>query len=159
MTNPRLNSPSILVATCFGVGLLSKAPGTWGSLVALPFAWILLNWIDNITFFCIIIVLFFIGLWASASFLLQTNSENKDPKAIVVDEVVGQWLVLAPFAPDFITCFLGFLFFRLFDILKPWPINWVDSNISGSLGIMLDDILAAIYSILCLILFLIWKST
>jgi phosphatidylglycerophosphatase A len=70
------------------------------------------------------------------------DSESKDNSLIVIDEVAGMLIALSFIAHDAILYFLGFLLFRLFDILKPWPISWVDRNIKGGLGILLDDLIA-----------------
>lgn len=129
-----------VMVTWFGSGLLPKAPGTWGSLAALPFI-----------FFCppsyapfAMGVLFFIGWWGAALY----KSPQKDPKEVVIDEVVGQWVALYGIALTPKTLILGFLLFRLFDILKPWPISWVDqlegSKSFNALSLMLDDVLAGL---------------
>ena len=72
----------------------------------------------------------------------------------VIDEVAGQWLTLAPFAPDPVTYLVGFVLFRAADIVKPWPANWADRELDGGLGVMLDDIFAGIYAGLALFAFL-----
>ncbi len=98
------------------------------------------------------------------SFVAINNSfdvfNSEDPQEIVIDEVVGQMLPLLAIPiyetlyslPTIYYCVLAFIFFRLFDIWKPFPINYIDNNVKGSIGIMLDDIMASIYSILILII-------
>ena len=88
------------------------------------------------------------------------NWVSRDPGPVVIDEVAGQWLTLVPAAylapstPDLITYLIAFILFRIADIFKPWPASWADRTIHGGLGIMLDDIIAAIYSGLCLTVYI-----
>jgi phosphatidylglycerophosphatase A len=139
-----LRHPATLIATWFGIGLSPIAPGTCGSLVALPIAWaIRMVWgAPGLAVACGVV--FAVGWWASAA--IVKASEVQDPGAVVVDEVVGQWLVLLAAPLDPAAWVLGFLLFRLFDIWKPWPVRWADRHIKGGLGIMLDDIAAAGYA-------------
>ena len=133
-----------ILATWFGVGLLPKAPGTWGSLVALPIGYGVISW-TNLELFCILTVLIFIiGIWSSS--IASNEIGVKDPSEIVIDEVVGQWIVLIVIPQDIILYFFGFILFRFFDIVKPWPISWADKRIKGGSGIMLDDVFAAIFA-------------
>lgn len=136
--------PAHLMATWFGAGLLPKAPGTWGSLAALPFAYVLLLFFPSpIVLLGAACLLFIPGCWASAAY--ATSLGTSDPGAVVVDEVVGQWMVLAvaPFTP--IGWLLAFLLFRIFDVLKPWPISLADAHVKGGFGIMIDDVIAALF--------------
>ena len=142
--NPSLSDPSILLATWFGAGYLPKAPGTWGSLAALPFAWVIAEWSGGVGLAVAVLIVFGVGLWASVGYLRLGGGE--DPGPIVIDEVAGQWLTLVPFAPDPLLYGLGFVFFRLADIIKPWPVSWADGHVKGPMGIMLDDVLAGIYA-------------
>ncbi len=133
-----------MIATWFGAGLLPKAPGTWGSLAALPFAW-LLSWGGGVwLLLAATIVVFGCGLWAVGQCLAV--SEEHDPGPIVIDEVVGQWatLLVAPLDPWLYA--LGFVLFRAADVLKPWPANWLDRDVPGALGVMIDDVVAALYA-------------
>lgn len=141
---PRLNRVPILLATWFGVGRLPVAPGTWGSLAALPCAWALYRLGGSVALIAATVVVFCIGLWAADAYIAA--SENPDPAPVVIDEVAGQWLTLLVVPADLILYALGFVLFRLFDILKPWPISWADRNIKGGFGIMFDDILAGVYA-------------
>ncbi|MBT5299293.1 MAG: phosphatidylglycerophosphatase A [Rhodospirillaceae bacterium] len=142
--NPSLSDPSILLATWFGAGYLPKAPGTWGSLAALPFAWVIAEWSGGVGLAVAVLIVFGVGLWASVGYLRLGGGE--DPGPIVIDEVAGQWLTLVPFAPDPLLYGLGFVFFRIADIIKPWPVSWADGHVKGPMGIMLDDVLAGIYA-------------
>jgi phosphatidylglycerophosphatase A len=122
--------PAPLIATWFGAGLLPIAPGTWGSLAALPFALILVTLAGPWGLLLGAALLFPIGIWASARTALDRGQD--DPGAVVVDEVVGQWLTLLPIAYDLWLYPVGFVLFRIFDVLKPWPIGWIDREVKGA---------------------------
>lgn len=133
-----------LIATWFGSGYLPKAPGTWGSLAALPFAWVILNFFPGpYLLLAASGALLFVGVWASA--LHSQTLGSHDAGEIVVDEVVGQWIVLAvaPYSP--LGWLAAFLLFRFFDVVKPWPISWIDKRVTGGWGIMLDDVVAGLF--------------
>lgn len=140
--------PARIIATWFWVGHFPLAPGTLASLAALPFAWVILTfggeYRQGILFLAAFLALV-IGVWAGGSY--ARNNRRDDPKEVVIDEVMGQWFTLVFALPNHIWHLAaGFLVFRLFDIVKPWPANWADRNIKGGWGIMLDDLIAAIYS-------------
>lgn len=134
--------PAHLVATVFGIGNLPKAPGTWGSLVALPAAWLIVTNFGITGLFIGIALVIPLGVWAASEYAVRTGTV--DAGAVVIDEVAGQWLTLVLVPPDLIYYLLGFLLFRLADIYKPWPISWADRNIKGGLGVMLDDLMAGV---------------
>lgn len=146
----KINLPRLL-ATWFGFGLSPKAPGTAGSLAALPFAWVIQAYVGSAGLFVAAIAVFFLGWWASASYLrASADQADNDPKEVVIDEVAGQWLLLAALTipsgpPSWFSYLIGFLLFRFFDIVKPWPVSLADRKVKGALGIMLDDIVAALY--------------
>ncbi|MBS1258521.1 MAG: Phosphatidylglycerophosphatase A [Candidatus Scalindua arabica] len=155
----RNNYFSWIIATWFGSGLLPIAPGTWGSLAAFPFAYIISVYSGPNVLIIGTIILFFIGVQASNN--VEKSAQEKDPKFIVVDEVVGQWIALLPLS--FLNNYVGpdlpywlfvpiavvaFLAFRIYDIWKPWPINYIDKNVPGGLGIMLDDVIAGAYALI-----------
>ena len=135
-----------LAATWFGCGLSPVMSGTVGSLAALPFAYLIQHFGSNKALFLAAAVLFVVGTWASNLYLLHTGRDD-DPSEIVVDEVAGQWLLLSALYPSWHSYLAGFLLFRAFDIVKPWPVSVADANIKGGFGVMFDDILAAIYPI------------
>ena len=149
-----LTHPACITATWFGTGLIRPAPGTWGSLVALPFAWIIVQFGGPVTLMVATAAVFALGCWASDVY--ERASGDKDPGSVVIDEVAGQWLVLivAPLEPLYYLA--GFLVFRLCDIAKPWPASWADRKVSGGLGIMLDDVLAALYGLAAIAAFRYW---
>lgn len=131
------------IACGFGAGCLPKAPGTWGSLVALPFV-TLLQMLSNAHYWLFLVLAFGFGVWLCGRVAQELGGQ--DPQVIVWDEIVGMWLTLWLVPQGWQWLFLGFLVFRLFDVLKPWPIRWIDQHVHGGLGIMLDDFLAAIFA-------------
>lgn len=144
-----LSHPAMLVATVCGVGFSPKSPGTLGALVAVPFAWLILRAGGAPALLLAAAVLFAVGWWAAA---IVCRTLGKDPQVIVVDEAAGQWLTLAaaPLDPWFFAA--AFVLFRVFDIWKPWPVNWADQRILGGFGTMIDDTAAAIYAIVILLI-------
>ncbi len=140
--------PAVVLATWFGVGLIPIAPGTWGSLGALPFAWAVSRAWGATGLGIAIAIVFFAGWWAAAT--VSKASGIKDPGFVVIDEVAGQWLVLLAAPRDPLAWVLAFVLFRIFDIWKPWPVRRADRDIAGGLGVMLDDLLAAVYAALVL---------
>lgn len=136
--------PAWQIATWFGAGLMPKAPGTWGSLAAVPFAYGIHRVAGPAGLLVAALALFALGVWAAGEF--SRRSGTKDPQAIVVDEAAGQWLALVPAGDDILFYAAGFLLFRLFDIWKPWPVSWADRRVEGGWGIMLDDLIAGAYA-------------
>lgn len=142
-----------VIATWFGSGYSKIAPGTAGSLLALPFAYLLHTLIGWQALVAASLVFFVLGTWATQQYLKHVAA-NSDPKEVVIDEVAGQTLALALLAPTLMGYVIGFMLFRLFDVLKPWPIRWFDKNIKGAMGVMLDDMLAGLFAALLPILLL-----
>ena len=153
MNFPNLKKPSHLFATWFGIGLLRPAPGTWGSFAAL-LIWYFTEFLHPTAH--VILPIFILFSWLVCSQATK-DSDSKDHSAIVIDEVAGMLVTLSFVSHGIMTYLFAFLLFRLFDIWKPWPISWVDQNIQGGLGILLDDLIAGffaggiIYGILILI--------
>ena len=143
-----------LISTWFGVGLLPKAPGTWGSLAALPFAWFIYSYGGYQILLLATAGIFAAGVWMSGIAAAESGAE--DPGEVVIDEVAGQWLTLVVVPPDFLLYAAGFVLFRVFDIWKPWPVSWADRNLKGGLGIMADDILAGVYAAVILLALKTW---
>ena len=133
----------------FGLGLRGRAPGTLGSLGALPLAGALVLFGGPWLLLACAVAVFGLGWRLSVLHLRDVGGE--DPQWIVIDEVAAQWAVLAalPFSLPWYAA--GFVAFRLFDIAKPWPVSWADRNVGGGLGVMLDDALAALYAIAVLL--------
>jgi phosphatidylglycerophosphatase A len=140
--------PAALLATWFGSGLLPYAPGTWGSLAALPFAWIIASLWGQWALLGAAGLAFAVGIWAAE--IYARRSRGGDPPAVVIDEVAGQWLALAVVPPDSLPYVLGFVLFRVFDIVKPWPAGAIDRRLKSGFGIMLDDMLAGAYAAILL---------
>ena len=133
------------IATCFKVGYLPLAPGTWGSLAALIIWYLLKPSMIDPLFLLITGGLFFIGIAVSA--LLTKELDQKDPKEIVIDEWVGMWIALYLCPHDFKWGMVAFLFFRIFDIFKPGPVQLMD-DMDDAAGIMMDDVVAGILACL-----------
>ncbi len=136
--------PAFWLSTWFGAGLLPKIPGTWGSAAALPFAWAIAWYGGHWTLLPASFAAFGVGIWAAGVY--SRRSGIKDAGPIVIDEVAGQWLTLAPFAFDPLNWFAGFILFRAADIVKPWPASWADREVKGGFGVMLDDMFAGVYA-------------
>lgn len=151
MKQPELSelarSPTMLLAFGFGAGLAKKAPGTFGTLVAIPFWW-LLHWLPPVWYLALVLVAALVGIYLCGAAAERLGVH--DHPGIVWDEMVGYWLTMFLAPVGWLWALYGFVLFRIFDILKPPPIGWVDRRVGGGLGIMLDDILAAVYAALVL---------
>ena len=144
--------PAYLLAFGFGSGLSKWAPGTMGSLMAILLYRLLALLLPPSLIFILAIGLFFVGGWAAEK--TSRALEVKDYSGIVIDEIVAMWLVLSIAPQTWLGVVVAFILFRFFDIVKPWPIRWFDRHISGGLGVMIDDVIAAVFVIMIL---LIWK--
>ena len=131
--------PHHWLAFGFGAGLAPWAPGTMGTLVAIPL-YLLLQGLSPGTYLLLLIGLFLIGLWACDKAARELG--GGDPGAIVWDEILGYLVTMALAPPGWIWILLGLVLFRFFDILKPWPIGPLDRRVTGGLGILLDDLIA-----------------
>lgn len=132
--------PEHWLAYGFGAGLSPMAPGTMGTLVAIPI-YLLLASLNSFLYFVAVAALIVAGIWACGKVAAESGQE--DPPAIVWDEVVG-FLVAMAAAPVVSVAWIimGFLLFRLFDIYKPWPVSWAQERFRGGLGIVADDLVA-----------------
>lgn len=144
-----LARPAHFLALGFGSGLITPAPGTWGTLAALPLAALLL-WlgIGGGALALLTLPLFLLGIW-----LCDVTGRAlgvADSGHIVWDEIVAMLLVLALVPATPLWWLLAFAAFRLFDIVKPWPIRWLDRHVHGGFGVMLDDAVAALFATLLL---------
>jgi phosphatidylglycerophosphatase A len=140
------------VATLFGLGYLRPAPGSWGSLGALPFAWAVAHAGGPWLYMLAGVLLYPLGLWATRE--VTAGRPDHDPGEVVIDEALGQWIALLPVIwgaalagvppaalwPGWVA---AFVFFRLFDIWKPGPVGWADRK-AGPVGVMLDDVVAGV---------------
>jgi phosphatidylglycerophosphatase A len=138
-----LSDPVLFLAFGFGSGLAKKAPGTFGTVAAIPVYWLFVQ--SGFLFYSVLTVIVTVtGIWICG--IAAEKLDEHDFGGIVWDEIAGylitMWLV--PFSWQ--AAALGFVLFRIFDILKPWPIKWIDQKVHGGLGIMLDDVLAAVFA-------------
>ncbi len=140
-----LGSPVHFLAFGFGVGLSPIAPGTFGTLVAIPLYWLMqplaLPW-----YLLLVVVISLVGIWLCGASAKQLGLH--DPAGVVWDEIAGFLITMIAAPSGWKWILIGFILFRLFDIWKPWPIRWADQKVAGGLGIMLDDIIAGIYALI-----------
>ncbi len=137
----------LLIATALGAGLLPLAPGTWGTLVAVPIAFAL-DKLGELWFVAATVLISAVGSWAADVYCRCTG--RHDNQQIVIDEVAGYLVTLAPVARTPVNLALGFVLFRLFDIWKPPPVRQVDRKVGGGFGVVADDLAAGVYAALCL---------
>ena len=148
--SPQINdllNPFHFLALGFGSGLLKPAPGTWGTLAALPVWWFLLSGLSWHNYLIVVFISFAIGVFLCGHTAKALGTH--DHGAIVWDEFVGVWIALALLPKTWFALLLGFAFFRFFDIIKPYPIKLLDKHVHGGFGIMIDDVLAGIFAWLC----------
>jgi phosphatidylglycerophosphatase A len=141
-----LAHPAHAVALGFGSGLLRPAPGTWGTLAGWGAFIVLDEWLPTVAWVAVVIVTFVIG--ALCAQRTGTDLGRPDHGAIVIDEIVAIWIVLLMLPSTLLAQAIGFLVFRLFDILKPPPIRTLDRLWKNGLGVMADDLMAAFYTLL-----------
>ncbi len=142
-----LKNPLHFLSLGFGSGLLPKAPGTYGTVAAIPLYLLCFDqplWI----YLVITLIITVAGIYTSA--YTSKSLGVHDHSGIVIDEIAGFFITMIAIPFSWINVLLGFILFRIFDILKPWPIGWLDKKLHGGTGIMLDDVLAGIYAALCL---------
>ncbi len=142
-----LSSPVHFFAFGLGSGLAPKAPGTMGTLAAVPL-YLLLVQLPLVTYCVVLVLATVVGIWLCGESSRRLGVH--DHSGIVWDEFVGFWLTMLAAPAGWVWIVLGFGLFRLFDIWKPWPISWADQQVQGGLGIMLDDLIAGLYAWLVL---------
>ncbi len=147
-----LRDPVHFLAFGFGSGLSPKAPGTMGTLVALPLVYGLMHY-SLLVYLCCVVMLCVLGIYVCGESARRLRTH--DHPGIVWDEFAGMAITMIGIPLQFRWLLLGFLLFRFFDIVKPWPIREADHRLSGGFGIMLDDIIAGIFS--CALLHLIMR--
>ncbi len=152
MLNSIWKNPIHFLAFGFGSGLLPKFPGTWGTLAAVPLYLAVVDW-SWANYAIIVIVMAVIGIAICGK--TAVDLQTPDHPGIVWDEIVGYLITMFMVPKSWVWVVIGFLLFRFFDILKPFPIRWCERRLPGGLGIMADDWLAAIYAALTL-QFCIW---
>lgn len=144
-----LSDPILFLAFGFGSGLARKAPGTFGTLTAVPVYWLFAQ--ADIAVYSLLTLIVTISGISICGRAAEKLGEH-DFGGIVWDEVAGYLITMWLVPLTWQTLVVGFVLFRLFDILKPWPISWADRRISGGLGIMLDDVLAGAFAAVTLFL-------
>ena len=137
----------MFIATGFYSGYLPKAPGTWGSLVGL-LLFFLLHTLNLQIYLAVVAAIFVLGTFAAGE--AEKIMDRKDPGLVVIDEIVGILITMIAIPATPLAMALGFILFRIFDIWKPFPVNFFDQRFHGGLGIMLDDVMAGIYSLVIL---------
>ncbi|ATC93726.1 MAG: phosphatidylglycerophosphatase A [Pseudoalteromonas tunicata] len=140
-----LKKPHQFLALGFGLGLAPKAPGTFGTLAALPFifATMQLGWQWQVL---VAVLLSVVGIWLCGK--TADDVQVHDHSAIVWDEIAGFYITMIGAAISWQSLLVGFLLFRFFDILKPWPIKLLDKQVKGGFGIMIDDVAAGLFSLI-----------
>ena len=163
-----MNRINFLFVTLFGIGKLKKIPGSYASLattIFLFFIFHVLNFSPNIILIGVIIV-FFISLYAVNIFI--KDLDNKDPKEVVIDEFIGQSIPICLYeiahegtkeTSQVLTFyFIMFILFRIFDIIKPYPVSYYDKNFKNSFGVIMDDVAAGLYVVVVLVLYMVLSS-
>lgn len=144
LTVGSLKGTANFIALGAGLGLAPKAPGTFGTVLGIPLLLIMPQ--NLIAYAIVVLALFALGVWCCD--VCAKNLGVHDHPGIVWDEVVGYLITMAAVPRNLWWVIAGFVVFRLFDIIKPWPISWVDRQVHGGLGIMLDDVLAAFFALI-----------
>jgi phosphatidylglycerophosphatase A len=160
-----MNKINFLFVTLFGIGKLKKIPGSYASLVTTIFLFFLFHIFNisaNIVLISVILI-FFISLYAVNIFI--KDLDNKDPKEIVIDEFIGQSIPICLYeiahvgtkeTSQILTFyFIMFILFRIFDIVKPYPVSYYDKNFKNSFGVIMDDVCAGLYVVAVLVLYMV----
>ena len=163
-----LNKINFFFVTLFGIGKIKKIPGSFASLATtlfLFFLFYILNVSPNIVLFFVIII-FFISLYAVNIFIKDLT--NKDPKEVVIDEFIGQSIPICLYeiahegsketGQVLTSYFIMFILFRIFDIVKPYPVSYYDKNFKNSFGVVMDDVCAGLYVVAVLVLYMVISS-
>tara|TARA_X000000368_G_C22872420_1_gene641497 strand:- start:311 stop:802 length:492 start_codon:yes stop_codon:yes gene_type:complete len=160
-----MNNSIFLFVTLFGIGKLNKIPGSYASLVTTVFLFFLFHIFDASPNYVLIslFIVFFISLYAVNIFI--KDSDNKDPKEVVIDEFIGQSIPICLYEiahegiretnQVLISYFIMFILFRIFDIIKPFPVSYYDKNFKNSFGVIMDDICAGLYVVAVLVLYMV----
>lgn len=138
-----MTDPVLFLAFGFGSGLAKKAPGTCGTVAAIPVYWLFMQ-TGGVAYSVLTVVATLVGIWICG--IAADKLGVHDFGGIVWDEIAGFLITMWLVPMTWKSIIIGFVLFRLFDILKPWPIKWIDRKVQGGLGIMLDDVLAAVFA-------------
>jgi phosphatidylglycerophosphatase A len=140
-----IRRPICFLGLGFGSGLAPKAPGTFGTLAAVPIVWGMQG-LSITNYLLVTLIAFIVGIW-----ICQQSAEwlqMEDPSAVVWDEIVGYMVTMIAAPQGWEWLVLGFILFRIFDIWKPWPIKWADQKLHGGFGIMVDDVIAGVFALI-----------
>ena len=160
-----LNKINFLFVTLFGIGKIGKIPGSIASLATTIFLFFLFH-LSNVLphiVLILVIIIFFISLYSVNIFI--KNLDNKDPKEVVIDEFIGQSIPICLYeiahqglkeTNQLLTSyFIIFILFRIFDIVKPYPVSYYDKNFKNSFGVIMDDVCAGLYVVAVLVLYMV----
>ncbi len=142
-----LKRPVCFLGLGFGSGLAPFAPGTFGTIAAIPI-YMLMELLPLTIYLLVTTIFFILGIY-----ICQKSADwlgKDDPSAVVWDEIAGYLVTMIAAPSGWAWMLLGFVLFRFFDIIKPWPISWFDKNLHGGLGIMVDDVVAGMFAAFCL---------
>lgn len=148
-----LKDPVVFIALGFGSGLSPKAPGTAGTLLTVPLVYFLQQQ-TLLVYGLVTLFVLLTGPWICG--YAAKKLKVHDHSAIVYDEIAGYLITMSMVPANLALLVAGFLLFRFFDAVKPWPISWFDKHLQGGFGIMFDDVVAGVFSLLCLMLFQHW---
>ena len=142
----KLSNPVHFLALGFGSGLIKPAPGTWGTLAAIPLYLLIMSVVSSSSYIylALIIISFLVGIYLCGK--TATDAGVHDHGSIVWDEIVGFFITMLWVPVTWQNIALGFVLFRIFDIIKPWPIKLLDKHVHGGFGIMIDDVLAGVFA-------------
>jgi phosphatidylglycerophosphatase A len=138
-----IKRPVCFLGLGFGSGLVPKAPGTFGTIAAIPI-YLLMQNLSLMLYIALTVIGFIVGIW-----ICQQSADwlgTEDPSAVVWDEIVGYLVTMIAAPQGWQWLMLGFVLFRFFDILKPWPISLADKELHGGFGIMFDDVIAGVFA-------------
>lgn len=148
LPKPNYKNPIHMLAFGLGSGLSPKAPGTMGTIAALPIYWFLLQDLTVFSYVIVLLLTMVIGTYVCHQTSKDLNVH--DHGGIVIDEWLGMWITMFLAPQGALWLLWGFVLFRIFDIAKPWPIKWFDKNVDGGFGIMIDDVAAGVAAWVCL---------
>ena len=163
-----LKKINFLFVTLFGIGKIKMLPGSFASLATVLFLFFLFHYLNVSTNLVLlsIIIIFFISLYAVNIFI--KNLTNKDPREVVIDEFIGQSIPICLYevahegtkeTNEVLTFyFIMFILFRIFDITKPYPVSYYDKNFKNSFGVIMDDVVAGLYVVAVLVLYMVITS-
>lgn len=143
----KLSNPVHFLALGFGSGLAPKAPGTFGTLAAVPM-YLLLSTLAMPYYAAIVTLVCVVGIYICGK--AANDAGVHDHGAIVWDEIAGYLITMFMVPLSWQSVLVGFVLFRIFDIFKPWPISYIDKHVHGGFGIMFDDVLAGIFALVCM---------